>query len=239
MLKDDILDRGTRGQRKTVDYAGAGIVDDCRHSSKTFAQMYRYAVDKMDGRVGMGSDFNGVAGHFGPRFGSAACGGDTGERSAQLMAKNRLEYPFTLDQFGTFTPQVSGPKVFDYNTIGLAHVGLLPDFIADLKRVGLSSADLDPLFRSAEEYIKMWELARRETVRSGCISEATLCVGDCDDDHSVTVDELLTLIGIALGDVPALACPHGLADAQVVDVTLIIQAVNNALRGCRQASLSS
>jgi microsomal dipeptidase-like Zn-dependent dipeptidase len=185
MLKDDILDRGTRGQRKTIDYAASGLVDDCRHSSKTFAQMYTYAVDRMGGRVGMGSDFNGVAGHFGPRFGSDACGGDGGERSAQMMEDRRLEYPFTLEGFGSFRAQVSGPKTFDYNTIGLAHVGLLPDFVADLQRIGLSPQQLAPLFRSAEEYVRMWELARGETVREGCLA-------DCRTDDTTA---------------PAIVCP--------------------------------
>jgi microsomal dipeptidase-like Zn-dependent dipeptidase len=180
MLKDDILDRGSRGQRKTIDYPGSGIADDCRHSSKTFAQMYRYAVDTMGGRVGLGSDFNGVAGHFGPRFGSDACGDDPGERSAQLMDKKRLDYPFTLEGFGTFGPQVSGAKVFDYNTAGLAHVGLLPDFVADLGRIGLNASDVDPLFRSAEEYIRMWERARGEPARLGCPADCPGAGAACD-----------------------------------------------------------
>ena len=62
------------------------------------------------------------------------------------MAKNRLQYPFTLDEFGSFDRQVSGQKTFDYNVDGMAHVGLLPDFVADLKAIGLSDSDLDPLF---------------------------------------------------------------------------------------------
>jgi hypothetical protein len=175
MLKDDVLDTGDRGKRKTIDYTASGVIDDCRHSSKTFAQAYMYAVDKMSGRVGMGSDFNGVAGHFGPRFGSKACGGvenllilDSNveidrERSAQLREGHKLQYPFTLAGFGTLGKQVSGQKAFDYNVDGLAHVGLLPDFVADLKVDGLSNADLNPLMHSAEEYIKLWERARGES----------------------------------------------------------------------------
>jgi len=34
---------------------------------------------------------------------------------------------------------------------------MLPDFIQDLKSVGLSDDDLTPLFRSAEHYVAMWE----------------------------------------------------------------------------------
>ena len=39
----------------------------------------------------------------------------------------------------------------------MAHVGLLPDFIADLNHVGVTADELAPLFRSAETYILMWE----------------------------------------------------------------------------------
>jgi hypothetical protein len=34
---------------------------------------------------------------------------------------------------------------------------LLADFVQDLKNVGLTNRDLEPLFRSAEGYIRLWE----------------------------------------------------------------------------------
>jgi len=34
---------------------------------------------------------------------------------------------------------------------------MLPDFIQDRKNLGLTGEDLLPLFRSAEEYIRVWE----------------------------------------------------------------------------------
>jgi len=216
MLKDDLLDTDARGDRLSVDYAQSGITDNCRHSSKTFAQMYTYAVDKMGGRVGMGSDFNGVAGHFGPRFGSDACGGDAGERSRQLRANNKLAYPFTLDQFGTFSKQKSGPKTFDYNTIGMAHVGLLPDFVADLQAIGLSDTDLDPLFRSAEEYVKLWERARGETVRDGCF--------DCRDED---------------GTPPVLTCPADLTTECTGVTTSVAFSPPSATEECSVASTAT
>jgi hypothetical protein len=74
-------------------------------------------------------------------------------------------YPFTLDEFGSFDEQVRGGKTFDYDVDGMAHVGLLPDVVADLSAIAVNGADLDPLFRPAEEYIRMWELARRRPAR--------------------------------------------------------------------------
>jgi microsomal dipeptidase-like Zn-dependent dipeptidase len=58
---------------------------------------------------------------------------------------------------GRFRKQRTGNRVFDFNYDGLAHVGLLPDFIKDLTHVGLTEEDLEPLFHSAEAYIRMWE----------------------------------------------------------------------------------
>lgn len=48
---------------------------------------------------------------------------------------------------------------FDINTDGLLHMGLLPDFLQDLRNVGVSPAELGTLLRSAEDYVRMWERA--------------------------------------------------------------------------------
>jgi hypothetical protein len=49
----------------------------------------------------------------------------------------------------------AGPlRDFDYNLDGLAHYGMLPDMLQDLKNLGLP---LEGLFRSAEGYIRVWE----------------------------------------------------------------------------------
>lgn len=50
---------------------------------------------------------------------------------------------------------------WDYNLDGLAHYGLIPDFIQDLRNIGMTPAQLTPLFRSAEDYIQMWEKAEK------------------------------------------------------------------------------
>jgi hypothetical protein len=52
----------------------------------------------------------------------------------------------------------AGPRHdYDYNLDGLAHYGLLPDFLQDLKNLGLTAEDLAPLFHSAEDYVNLWE----------------------------------------------------------------------------------
>lgn len=56
----------------------------------------------------------------------------------------------------------SGQRDFDINLDGMAHYGMLPDFLQDVKNVGLTDEDLLPLFRSAEEYIRVWEKCERK-----------------------------------------------------------------------------
>ena len=51
-----------------------------------------------------------------------------------------------------------GPqRDYDVNIDGVAHYGLLPDFMQDVRNVGATQRDLAPLFRSAEDYIRVWE----------------------------------------------------------------------------------
>jgi hypothetical protein len=59
------------------------------------------------------------------------------------------------------------------------------------------------------------------------------CLGDCNDDGVVTVDELITGVNIALGTLELDVCGEfdGNADATVT-VDELITAVNNALTGC-------
>ena len=41
----------------------------------------------------------------------------------------------------------------------MIHIGLLPELIEDVRRNGVTDEDLEPLFRSAESYLRMWEKA--------------------------------------------------------------------------------
>lgn len=52
----------------------------------------------------------------------------------------------------------AGPlRDFDYNLDGLAHYGMLPDMLQDMKNVGLPAARFTAFFASAERYIQVWE----------------------------------------------------------------------------------
>lgn len=63
----------------------------------------------------------------------------------------------------------------------------------------------------------------------------TACVGDCNGDGSVTVDEIVTMVNIALGNSPIGSCPAGDSSGDgAITVDEIITATNNALSGCPQ-----
>ncbi len=59
------------------------------------------------------------------------------------------------------------------------------------------------------------------------------CTGDCNGDGIVTVDEIITMVNIALGNAPITECEAGDAngDGQIT-VDEILTAVNAALNGC-------
>ncbi len=59
------------------------------------------------------------------------------------------------------------------------------------------------------------------------------CPGDCNRDGVVTVDELVTMAGIALGDAPSVACADGAGeDGRQIRIDAVIAAVNAAVSGC-------
>jgi hypothetical protein len=68
-------------------------------------------------------------------------------------------------------------------------------------------------------------------------AQAGTCTGDCGSDGHVTVDEVLTLVNIALGTANMTMCPAGDAthDGHIT-VDEILAAVNNALQGCQVIS---
>jgi microsomal dipeptidase-like Zn-dependent dipeptidase len=56
------------------------------------------------------------------------------------------------------TRSTAGPRrEFDINLDGMAHYGMLPDLLQDLKNMGLTAEDFKPLFRSAYDYTEMWK----------------------------------------------------------------------------------
>jgi hypothetical protein len=112
--------------------------------------------------MGYGADTNGMAGQAGPRSGNFT----------------HVTYPFTLFQgpdWGpefkgiapvTFDKQVSGTHVYDTDVDGMAHYGMIADWIEEVRLEGhkddAANDAIHQLYRSAEAYLQMWERTRGE-----------------------------------------------------------------------------
>ncbi len=123
-----------------------GVVTPMAGSTTEFAQAWRETRAQRDPRfywgVGWGADMNGFASQGGPR------GGATG-----------VSYPFrSFDGKQVIDRQRSGQRVYDINVDGMAHYGLFPDWVEDL-RVLAGQDVVDDLGRGAEAYLQMWERA--------------------------------------------------------------------------------
>lgn len=91
--------------------------------------------------VPMSSDVNGASGPRGPRDDDPL-----------------IEYPFTsIDGQVTFSRQVTGERTFDYNTEGVAHYGLWPEYFEAVRLEPEGEEAVNQLFRSAEAYLQIWE----------------------------------------------------------------------------------
>ena len=147
-----IVHQGKLDEIDTWQGPGQPVIPHTRgNTSNTLVQAYLYAVSKMQGGpVGFGTDFNGFAGLPGPRYDSESEAASGGVNYNNFVAiTTGLEMPRS----------VVGEKTFSINVDGLAHVGMLPDLIADFQAMGLSANDLQPLLHSAEGYVKLWEKA--------------------------------------------------------------------------------
>lgn len=97
---------------------------------------------------GYGADINGLGAQGDPR------GEDV---------PDPVEYPF--EGFGgtVVDQQVSGERVYDINVDGVAHYGLYPDWIEDLRRLGgeeHGDAIVTDLSRGPEAFLQTWERAQ-------------------------------------------------------------------------------
>ncbi len=67
----------------------------------------------------------------------------------------------------------------------------------------------------------------------GRLRNRSACVGDCDGPGSVTVNELITMVNIALGNTDASHCTAGDANQDgTIAINELIAAVNSSLNGC-------
>lgn len=194
-------------QDSIVQRVGAPFDNDCSMSSKGFGFSFRYGLQKMHGwGIGMATDFTFIPG-ISPRFGPNACWAyhlaDDPDRELQLhpllydrvAQRDGVVYsgmnPDKKVRYGhnvPLEPYRMGPKrrPFDFNLDGLAHFGLIPDMLQDLKNLGMSTDDFEALFSSSESYLQMWEKVwRNSDVKDDSAPDLTIplcdavCRGSC------------------------------------------------------------
>jgi hypothetical protein len=92
--------------------------------------------------TGLGSDINGLSSQPGP-------------------GSTPITYPFrSRDRHMFFDRETYGDRTFDFNVDGVATYGLWIDWIEALQAAG-NERRLRALFHSAEDYLQMWQAARR------------------------------------------------------------------------------
>jgi hypothetical protein len=145
-------------------YRLGGVVTPSSGDSESFVEKWRrlkqdfFNGDYLFG-LGYGADQNGFASQGGPRVG----------------APNSVAYPFkSFDGNVTLDRQRSGQRVYDINVDGVAHYGLYPDWIEDLRMLAGDEIVRD-MGRGAEAYLQMWERTEGiDPVRCGGWRKGTL-----------------------------------------------------------------
>ncbi len=129
-------------------YADKGFIAPYAGDSTGFVEKWKrhltWANPSTYWGIGFGADINGLGAQGDPRPGAAD--------------DHPVTYPFTTLGGVKVDKQVSGQRVYDVNQDGVAHYGLYPDWIQDLK-MQAGDAIVKDLARGPEAYLQMWERA--------------------------------------------------------------------------------
>ena len=132
--------------------ARGGVVTPMAGQSTNFIEGWEKIRQGYDDRFyngfGFGADMNGFANQGGPRN----------------AEEDAIRYPFkSFDGKVTLDQQRSGERVYDLNTDGMAHYGLFPDWLEEM-RIQAGDQIVEEMARGAEAYLQMWE--RAEGIRA-------------------------------------------------------------------------
>jgi hypothetical protein len=128
-------------------YGLTGVITPYAGSSQGFVQKwqtlrkYRDRLGEQYYGIGYGADMNGLGSQGLPR--------GTG-------VPNPVTYPFKAIDGSVVHQQVSGQKSFNVNRDGVAHYGLYPDWVQDLRMLA-GDQIVEDMARGAEAYLQMWE----------------------------------------------------------------------------------
>jgi microsomal dipeptidase-like Zn-dependent dipeptidase len=109
-------------------------------NAKEYVTRYRKAIELVGaGRVSFGSDLNGLVRGASPRPGA-----------------NIYNSAFTMSK--------TGDKKWDYSKEGVAHYGMLADFLRDMSSMGADGILLNSnILKNAEMFTQMWEKAEKQS----------------------------------------------------------------------------
>lgn len=128
-------------------YRLGGFLTQYGHGSEQFVEEWHEESAlraTYDQAYGFGTDMNGVGGTAPPRASAAT---------------NPVTYPFTSADGGSvLTRQTTGQRTWDINTDGVAHYGMVPDWIEDMRKVG-GNAVVSDLLKGAQMYLDTWAAA--------------------------------------------------------------------------------
>ena len=128
-------------------YKAGGFITPYAGDSAGFVSKWQRHLTWVDPRfywgIGYGADINGFGAQGDPRGAGAT---------------NPVAYPFKGLGDVTIDRQVSGQRTYNINTDGVAHYGLYPDWIEDLRRQAGATVAED-MARGSEAYLQMWERA--------------------------------------------------------------------------------
>ncbi|MDQ4008399.1 MAG: hypothetical protein M3211_09930 [Actinomycetota bacterium] len=155
-----------------------------RRDSTGFVDKWRQYLGWADRRYyfgfGYGADINGLGAQGDPR------GAD---------APNPVPYPFEGIGGVTVGRNHSGDRVYDINVDGVAHYGLYPDWIEDLRRLA-GDRIVQDMARGPEAYLQMWERAVGVT-NDGCRQPSARSPVSAFDGlgHGMTARAVLLAVG--------------------------------------------
>ena len=129
-------------------YRLGGFIAQYGHDARSFVEegAEEHPVrEKYDVGYGFGMDMNGFGGTPPPR---------------DDAAEKPLKYPFSpAIGKGTIDRQVTGQRIWDYNRDGVAHYGMIPDWIQDMRTIGGADGRqvVEDLTRGPESYLRTWQ----------------------------------------------------------------------------------
>ena len=152
VANDYPVNSGHSGPRDTADNEGGRTIKQytqikniggmigmghCENASN-FVRLYRQVLQVMDYKnIGIGSDVNGF----------------------YALPKPNPEIKVVYDS--SFTKCTTGNRTWDINIDGVAHYGLLPDYIKSWEVAGMTPQEKKVFMSSAEQFTQMWEKCER------------------------------------------------------------------------------